>query len=52
MKEKILYSISSEDVENVSGEIDIPFTKKDLHFIEEKLGDYLGSQWYDAIEFA
>ena len=53
MKEnKILYAITVKDILNVSKENELPFTETDLPFIEEKIGDYLNSQWHDAIEFA
>jgi len=50
--EKILYAITVEDVQNTSEELDIPFEETDLDFIEEKIGEYFGSQWSDAVEFA
>lgn len=50
--EKILYAISVEDVVNISEEIEIEFTEDDIGFIQDKIGDFMGSQWYDAIEFA
>lgn len=49
---KILYAISVEDVMNVSVEADIPFDKEDLLFIEDKIGDFMGSKWSEAIEYA
>lgn len=49
---KILYSISIDDVKNVSKEMEIPFKTKDIGFIEDKIGEYFNSTWYDAIEFA
>ena len=49
---KIIYSINVDDVIGVSEELDIPFGKKDLNFIEEKIGEYMGANWYEAIEFA
>ncbi len=51
-KEKVLYAITVEDVINVSNEINTPFVEKDLHFIEDKIGDFFGSQWRDAVEYA
>ena len=51
-KKEILYAISIEDVRNVSEEIEIDFTNEDIRFIEDKIGDFMGSTWYDAIEFA
>lgn len=41
-----------EDVLNISEEENISFNVKDLPFIEEKIGDYLGDKWRDAIEYA
>ena len=49
---KIFYSINVDDVIGVSEELDILFEKKDLKFIEEKIGDFMGANWYDAAEFA
>ncbi|PIQ93885.1 MAG: hypothetical protein COY75_05345 [Nitrospirae bacterium CG_4_10_14_0_8_um_filter_41_23] len=49
---KILYAISVEDVMNVSEEVNIPFDEKDLLFIEDKIGDFMGSKWSEAIEYA
>lgn len=49
---KIFYSINVDDVIGVSEELDILFEKKDLKFIEEKIGDFMGANWYDAVEFA
>ena len=51
-KEKVLYAVSVEDIINVSNEINIPFVEKDLYFIEDKIGDFFGSQWYESIIFA
>jgi len=51
-EEKILYSIIVEDVINVSEEIEIKFTENDIEFIQDRIGDFMGSKWYDAIEFA
>lgn len=52
MKNKILYAITVEDVETVSEDMEIPFTQKDLRFIEDQIGDFFGSQWRDAVEYA
>lgn len=53
MKEdKILYSISVEDVKEVSEDLQIPFKEKDLDFIQDKIGDFMDSKWFDAIDFA
>jgi hypothetical protein len=51
-KEKSLYAITVEDVINVSEQKNISFAKKDLPFIEEKIGDYFGDKWQEAIEYA
>ncbi len=51
-KQKILYSIRVADVANLSQELNIQFGKKDLDFIEDKIGDFFGSRWYDAIAYA
>lgn len=51
-KQKILYTITVDDVANVSEEGNIPFTGQDMPFIEDKIGDFLGNYWYDAIEYA
>jgi hypothetical protein len=50
--EKVLYSITIEDVINVSEEIKIEFAEDDISFIQDKISDFLGSEWFDAIEFA
>ena len=52
MKEKVLYAITSEDVMNVSDEIDIPVSAKDMSFIEDKIGGFFDDQWHDAVEYA
>lgn len=52
MKEKILYSITTEDIMTVSEENNIPFTKQDLPFLADKIGDFMGDQWHGAIEYA
>lgn len=44
MKEITLYEITTEDVITVSEEINIPFTKKDLQFIQDKIGDFFRRQ--------
>lgn len=51
-EEKILYAITVADVINVSEESEIDFTEKDIEFIQDKIGDFMGSTWYDAVEFA
>lgn len=51
-KQKTLYTITIEDVINVSNQENIPFTEKDLIFIQDKIGDYFGDKWQDAIKYA
>lgn len=51
-KDQILYSITVEDVINVSKELGIVFTEDDLRIIEDKIEDYMGSTWHDAVENA
>lgn len=50
--EKILYAITVEDVINISEEIEIDFTENDIEFVQDKIGDFMGSYWSDAVEFA
>ncbi len=50
--EQVLYAITFEDVVNVSEETEIDFTENDIEFIQDKIGDFMGDTWYDAIEFA
>ncbi len=53
MKEpKVLYAITIEDLADVSNEENIPFVESDLPFIEDKIGDYIGDKWHDAIKYA
>lgn len=51
-KQKILYAITVEDVLTVSKEKNISFIEQDTVFIEDKIGDFLGSHWQDAVEYA
>ncbi len=51
-KKKILYAITVEDVLNISDEEKIPSNTGDLSFIKEKIGDYFGDKWRDAVEYA
>lgn len=51
MKKKILYAITTEDVMTASDENKIPFSEQDLFFIADKIGDFLGDHWHDAIEY-
>lgn len=46
--EKIMYSINSEDIQNVARQAtDRTLTEEELKFVAEKLGDYVGR--YEAI---
>lgn len=51
-KEKILYSLTIEDLVNVAKEIGVDFAEDDLRIIEDKIADYIGSTWFNAIEYA
>lgn len=51
-KKKIIYALTMEDVLNISKEEKLPFNIGDLPFIEERIGDYIGDKWRDAIEYA
>jgi hypothetical protein len=37
---------------NISKEIEINFTEADIEFIQDKIGDFMGSYWSDAVEYA
>lgn len=50
-KQKVLYAITVEDIINVSKEENIPFSEKNIDFIADKIGDFLGNYWYDAVEY-
>lgn len=48
---KIIYSINSEDVQNVAEqEFGRKLTEKELKVIQNKIGDYI--DWYEAINTA
>lgn len=51
-KEKIIYSLSIEDIFTVisDNDLDTKVNKEDISFIEEKVGDMI--DWRGAIEFA
>lgn len=51
-KPEILYVITDEDVINVAKEMSVSVTEQDMAFIQDKIGDFLGSYWYDAVEYA
>lgn len=47
-KEKIIYSINIEDVQNVAAEkLGRELTEKEVNFVEDKLGDYI--DWHNSI---
>jgi len=48
----ILYALTVEDLKNISNELNISFTKNDLEFIKDKIGNYLANCWSEAIEYA
>ena len=50
--DQILYSITVEDVINVSKELGINFKEDQLRIIEDKIEDYMDSSWHDAVENA
>ena len=46
--EKIIYSINTEDVQNVTEqELERKLTAKELRLVEKTVGDYIN--WYEAI---
>jgi dTDP-4-dehydrorhamnose reductase len=48
-RDKVIYSISVKDIYTVTAEVlERAPTKKEINFIEEKIGDYI--EWYDIIE--
>ena len=51
-KEKVIYSLSVEDILNIIKENDmkINLNEKNVKFIEDKIGDII--DWRGAIEFA
>lgn len=51
-QDEIIYSLSVEDIVNVSEQIEIPFDEKDIPKISEFVGGYFGDMWFDAIEQA
>jgi len=48
----MFYTITIEDVFRVAKEENISFSKVDLRFIEDKIGDFMGAMWYDAVTYA
>lgn len=51
-QEKTLYAITVEDVINIAAENKVTISKKDWSFIEDKVGDFFGDSWREAIEYA
>jgi len=53
-KEKIIYQLSVEDIFTVieDNELKIKIKEKDIPFIEDKVGDFMGAKWRDSIEYA
>jgi len=51
-KKKIMYAITVEDIINISDKKNISVEEKDLFFLSDKIGDYFGDKWQDAIEYA
>ncbi len=50
-KERVIYSLNIEDVQNVAiEEYGRTLTDEELEIIEEELGDYI--DWYDSIDAA
>lgn len=46
---KVIYSINTEDVQNVAEEeLGRKLSKRELEIVEDKLGDYI--DWYSAID--
>ncbi|ODS39187.1 hypothetical protein BEH94_03175 [Candidatus Altiarchaeales archaeon WOR_SM1_SCG] len=46
--EKIIYSISSEDVQTVAKqELDRELSDEEIKLVEDKIGDYI--DWYESI---
>lgn len=52
MKKKTLYAITTEDLINVAEDMNIPFSEKNLPYLEDKIGDFMADKWRDAIEYA
>lgn len=51
-KNKVLYSITTEDVRNVAEELGYTFSDKDIDAIEEHIVELMGNAWYTSIEAA
>ncbi len=50
-REKIIYSITVEDVQNVAQEeLERKLNKDELRLVEDKLGDHI--DWYEAILYS
>jgi len=52
--DQIIYSISIEDVLTVieDNNLKLKIKKEDIPFIEDKIGDFMGDKWCNAIEYA
>ncbi|HAB53275.1 MAG TPA: hypothetical protein DCE80_14075 [Ignavibacteriales bacterium] len=52
--DQIIYSISIEDILTVieDNNLKLEIKKEDIPFIEDKIGDFMGDKWCDAIEYA
>lgn len=49
MDEKIIYQITTEDVQNVANaELERELTPDELKIVSDKIGDYIN--WYDIID--
>ena len=51
-KDKVLYSISVLDVENIAEQSDIEVEASDLDFIRDKIGNFMSDSWLEAIDYA
>ena len=51
-KEQTLHIITMDDAKNVSSEMNIYVSERDFTFIKDKVGNFIGDKWHDAIEYA
>jgi hypothetical protein len=51
-KEKVIYAITLTDILEVAEDKVLHFEAEDVAFLQDKIGDYMGSLWYEAVEFA
>ena len=50
-KDRVIYSISVDDIQEVSDQIlDRELTPDEVKLVEDRVGDYIS--WFDAIELA